>query len=124
MYDYLLYLLTHLVSLLPLAKEKPYAAFREGGLVVICIYGLSKDLEVEAVDVGGYYLAPESVERVGPAELREGKIRIPKRTQAALLIKGAEWADEVKLHTNQGTHKLEIQREGRCPLLSEAEKNL
>jgi len=123
-YDYLLYLLTHLVSLLPLAKEKPYEAFREGNLVVICIYGLSKDLEVEAVDVGGYYLALDSVERVGPAELREGKIRIPKKTQAALLIKGAEWADEVKLHTNQGTHKLKIQTRGHCPLLSEAEKNL
>ena len=124
MYDYLLYLLTHLASLLPLAKEKPYAAFREGGLVVICIYGLSKDLEVEAVDVGGYYLALDSVERIGPAELREGRILIPKKTQAALLIKGAEWADEVKLHTNQGTHKLKIQKHGRCPLLSEAEKNL
>ena len=123
MYDYLLYLLTHLVSLLPLAKEKPYEAFREGGLVVICIYGLSKDLEVEAVDVGGYYLALDSVERVGPAELKEGKIRIPKKTQAALLIKGAEWADEVKLHTNQGTHKLKIQKHGRCPF-SDAEKNL
>lgn len=120
----MLQLLVHLVSLLPLAREKPYAAFREGGLVVICIYGLSKDLEVEAVDVGGYYLALDSVERVGPAELREGRILIPKRTQAALLIKGAEWADEVKLHTNQGTHKLEIQRGGRCPPLSEAEKNL
>jgi hypothetical protein len=68
---------------------------------VICIYGLSKDLEVEAVDVGGYYIALDSLERVGPAELREGKIRIPKKTQAALLIKGAEWADEVKLHTEQ-----------------------
>lgn len=124
MYDYLLYLLTHLVSLLPLAKEKPYEAFREGDLVVICIYGLSKDLEVEAVDVGGYYLALDSVERVGPAELREGRILIPKKTQAALYIKGAEWADEVKLHTNQGTHKLKIQKHGRCPLLSEAEKNL
>ena len=124
MYDYLLYLLTHLVSLLPFAKEKPYVAFREGGLVVICIYGLSKDLEVEAVDVGGYYLALDSVERVGPAELREGRLRIPKKTQAALLLKGAEWADEVKLHTNQGTHMLKIQTRGRCPLLSEAEKNL
>jgi hypothetical protein len=123
-YDYLLYLLTHLVSLLPLAKEKPYEAFREGDLIVICIYGLSKDLEVEAVDVGGYYLALDSVERVGPAELREGRILIPKKTQAALLLKGAEWADEVKLHTNQGTHKLKIQTRGRCPLLSEAEKNL
>jgi hypothetical protein len=123
-YDYLLYLLTHLVSLLPFAKEKPYVAFREGGLVVICIYGLSKDLEVEAVDVGGYYLALDSVERVGPAELREGRLRIPKKTQAALLLKGAEWADEVKLHTNQGTHMLKIQTRGRCPLLSEAEKNL
>jgi hypothetical protein len=123
-YDYLLQLLVHLVSLLPLAKEKPYEAFREGGLVVICIYGLSKDLEVEAVDVGGYYLALDSVERVGPAELREGRILIPKKTQAALLLKSVEWADEVKLHTNQGTHKLKIQRGGRCPLLSEAEKNL
>jgi hypothetical protein len=122
-YDYLLQLLAHLVSLLPLAKEKPYEAFREGDLVVICIYGLSKDLEVEAIDVGGYYLALDSVERVGPAELREGKIRIPKRTQAALLIKGAEWADEVKLHTNKGTHVLKVQKHGRCPL-SDAEKNL
>jgi len=122
-YDYLLYLLTHLVSLLPFAKEKPYVAFREGGLVVICIYGLSKDLEVEAVDVGGYYIALDFVERVGPAELREGKIRIPKKTQAALLIKGAEWADEVKLHTNRGTHTLKVQKHGGCPL-SDAEKNL
>lgn len=48
---------------------------------MICIYGLSKDLVVEAVDVGGYYLALDSVERVGPAELREGRIRIPKKTQ-------------------------------------------
>jgi hypothetical protein len=111
------------VSLLPLAKEKPYETFREGGLVVICIYGLSKDLEVEAVDVGGYYLALDSVDRVGPAELREGRILIPRKTQAALLIKGAEWADEVKLHTNQGTHKLKIQKHGRCPL-SDAKKNL
>jgi hypothetical protein len=123
-YDYLIQLLAHLVSLLPLAKEKPYEAFREGGLVVICIYGLSKDLEVEAVDVGGYYLALDSVERVGPAELREGRILIPKKTQAALLLKGAEWADEVRLHTNRGTHTLRIQKHGRCPLLSEAEKNL
>jgi hypothetical protein len=122
-YDYLLQLLVHLVSLLPLAREKPYAAFREGGLVVICIYGLSKDLEVEAVDVGGYYIALDSLERVGPAELREGKIRIPKKTQAALLIKGAEWADEVKLHTNRGIHTLKVQKHGSCPL-SDAEKNL
>ncbi|MFZ8840975.1 MAG: hypothetical protein ACO2PM_19070, partial [Pyrobaculum sp.] len=67
MYDYLIQLLAHLVSLLPLAKEKPYEAFREGGLVVICIYGLSKDLEVEAVDVGGDHLALHSGERGGPA---------------------------------------------------------
>jgi hypothetical protein len=39
---------------------------------VICIYGPSKDLEVEAV--GGYYLALDSVKRIGPAELREGRI--------------------------------------------------
>jgi len=89
-YDYSLYLPTHLVSLLPHAKEKPYETFREGNLVVICIYGLSKDQEVEAVDVGGYHLALDSVERVSPAELRKGKILIPKKTQAALLIKGAE----------------------------------
>ncbi len=123
MFDYLLQLLVHLVSLLPLAKEKPYAAFREEGLVVICIYSPSKDLEVEAVDVGGYYIALDSLERVGPAELREGKIRIPKKTQAALLIKGAEWADEVKLHTNRGIHVLKVQKHGSCPL-SDAEKNL
>jgi hypothetical protein len=122
-FDYLLQLLVQLVSLLPLAKEKPYAAFRKGDLVVICLYGLSKDLEVEAVDVGGYYLALDSLERVGPAELREGKIRIPKKTQAALLIKGAEWADEVKLHTNRGTHVLKVQKHGSCPI-SGAEKNL
>jgi hypothetical protein len=123
-YDYLLQLLVHLVSLLPLAREKPFAAFREGGLVVICIYGLPKDLEVEAVDVGGYYIALDSLERVGPAELREGKIRIPKKTQAALLIKGAEWADEVKLHTDSGIHTLKIQARGSCSHLSDAKKNL
>jgi len=89
-FDYLLQLLVHLVSLLPFAKEKPFAAFREGGLVVIYIYGLSKDLEVEAVDIGGYYPALDSVERMGPAELREGRVLIPKKTQAALLLKGAE----------------------------------
>jgi hypothetical protein len=108
-YDYLLQLLVHLVSLLPLARRSPTRPSARGDLVVICIYGLSKDLEVEAVDVGGYYIALDSVERVGPAELREGRILIPKKTQAALLIKGAEWADEVKLHTNRGTHKLKIQ---------------
>jgi len=78
---------------------------------------------VEAVDVGGYYIALDYLERVGPAELREGKIRIPKKTQAALLIKGAEWADEVKLHTNRGTQVLKVQKHGSCPL-SDAEKNL
>jgi hypothetical protein len=111
------------VSLLPLAKEKPYETFREGNLVMICIYGLSKDQEVEAVDVGGYHLALDSVERVSPAELRKGKILIPKKTQIALLIKSAEQADEVKLHTNQGTHKQKIQKHGRSPL-SDAKKNL
>ncbi len=74
--------------------------------------------------VGGYYLVLDSVERIGPAELREGKIRIPKKTQAALLIKGAEWADEVKLHTDRGIHTLKIQAQGSCPHLSETEKNL
>lgn len=124
MYDYLLYLFTHLISLLPLAREKSYEVFREGGRIVICIYGFSKDLEVEAVDIGGYYLALDTVERIGPVELREGKLRIPKKTQAALLIKGAEWADAVKLYTNQGIHTVKTQKQGRCPLLSETEKNL
>jgi hypothetical protein len=39
---------------------------------VICICGPSKDLEVEAV--GGYYLVLDSVERIGPAELRVSRI--------------------------------------------------
>ena len=124
MYDYLLYLLTHLISLVPLAKEKPYDAFREEGRIVICINGLSKDLEVEAVDVGGYYLALDDVEKIGPVELREGKLHIPKKTQAALLIKGVEWADEVKLYTNQGIHTVKIQKRSRCSIPSETEKNL
>jgi hypothetical protein len=73
---------------------------------VICIYGPSKDLEVEAV--GGYYLVLDSVERIGPAELREGRIWSPEKTQAALLIKGAEWANEVKLRTSRDSHKLKM----------------
>ena len=123
MYDYLLYLLTHLISLVPLAKEKPYDAFREEGRIVICIHDLPRDLEVEAVDVGGYYLALDAVEKIGPVELRDGKLHIPKKTQAALLIKGVEWADEVKLYTNQGIRTVKTQKQGRCPL-SETEKNL
>jgi hypothetical protein len=73
---------------------------------VICIYGPSKDLEVEAV--GGYYLVLDSVERIGLAELREGRIWSPEKTHAALLIKGAEWTVEVKLRTNRGSHKLKM----------------
>lgn len=73
--------------------------------------------------VGGYYLALDSVERIGPAELREGRVWSPEKTQAALLIKGAEWADEVKLRTSRGGHKLKMQKHGRCPF-SDAEKNL
>jgi hypothetical protein len=46
--------------------------------------------------------------RIGPAELREGRIWSPEKTQAALLIKGAEWADEVKLCTSRGSHKLKM----------------
>jgi hypothetical protein len=61
---------------------------------------------VEAI--GGYYLVLDSVERIGPAELREGKIWSPEKTQTALLIKGAEWVDEVKLRTNRGSHKLKM----------------
>ena len=80
---------------------------------MICMYGPSKDLEVEAV--GGYYLALDSAERIGPAELREGKIWSPEKTQVALLIKGAEWADEVRLHTNRGTHTLKVQKHDSCP---------
>jgi len=123
-YDYLLYLLTHLISLVPLAKDKPYDAFREEGRIVICIHDLPRDLEVEAVDVGGYYLALDAVEKIGPAELRNGKFHIPKKTQAALLIKGVEWADEVRLHTNQGIHTVKIQKRSRCSISSETEKNL
>jgi len=47
-----------------------------GDLAVICICSPSKDLKVEAI--GGYYFVLDSVERIGPAELREGRIWSPR----------------------------------------------
>jgi hypothetical protein len=113
-YDFIYLLLSHLLSLIPLTKEAPYEAYKDGGRVVVCIQGLSTDLEIEAIDADGYYLALDRVETRGSAHLRQEKIHIPKKTQAALLIE-AGWAREVKLYTNHGVQALKVQRHGRCP---------
>jgi len=113
--------LIHLIALLldlPLAKEKHFYAYLDGGMLVVCVARAPRELAVEAVDVEGHYVHPSSVEARGDARREGGRLVVPKGSTAALFVPIVAEPRRVRLITGDGVVEVKVGRSGLCPVES------
>jgi len=113
--------LIHLLALLldlPLAKEKHFSAYLDGGRLVVCVARAPRELAVEAVDVEGHYVHPSSVEARGDVRREGGRLVVPKGSTAALYVPIVAEPRQVRLITGDGAVEVKVGRGGLCPVES------
>jgi len=111
--------LIHLLALLldlPLAKEKHFSAYLDGGRLVVCVARAPRELAVEAVDVEGHYVHPSSVEARGDVRREGGRLVVPKGSTAALFVPIVAEPKRVRLITGDGAVEVKVSRGGFCPV--------
>lgn len=116
--DSVLQVLLHLLALLfdlPLLRGGGVSAYRDGGSVVVCIYGLPRDVEIYAVDLSGYYVPPSAARLYGSAAVRGDRVYVPRRSQAALVLEVLGEVGEVRLQTDGGGLRAKVSGSGSCP---------
>lgn len=110
-----LYLLSHLVNLIPASRERPIYAYREGDRVVICIVDAPDDLLLRYIDVEGYHIQPTYLTLYGEIQRREDGVYIKKGSGGAVVVQPAGSAGRVALVSDKHIYTVKIGKRGSCP---------